>query len=148
MAKNKIGLQFDGLEDIIDKLEKAGADAKEAVDESLKASKNYVTSSLKRDTNNANLPAKGKYSTGELAESIDTDTSVKWNGLTAEVNIGYDFKKSGLTSIMVLYGTPKMKKSQKLYNDIYGSATTKKLAEIQQETLNDIVERTVSSNGR
>ena len=148
MAKNKIGLQFDGLEDVINKLEKAGADAKEAVGESLQASKNYVTNSLIRDTNNANLPAKGKYSTGGLAESIDTDTSVKWSGLTAEVNIGYDFKKSGLTSIMVLYGTPKMKKSQKLFNDIYGSATKKKLAEIQQETLNDIVERTVTSNGR
>lgn len=145
--KNKIGLQFDGLEDIINKLEKAGADSKEAVDESLKASKSYVTNALLRDTTNANLPAKGKYSTGDLAKSIDTDKTIKWSGLTAEVNVGYDFKKSGLTSIMILYGTPRMKKSQKLYNDIYGSATQKKLAEIQQETLNEIVERVVD-NGR
>lgn len=148
MAKNKIGLQFDGLENMIASLEKAQADVKEAVGDTLKASKDFVTDALVRDTTKANLPAKGKYSTGELAKSIDKNNSVKWQGLTAETNVGYDFKKSGLTSIMVLYGTPKMKKSQKLYNDLYGSATKKKLAEVQQETLNDILERAVATNGR
>lgn len=147
MAKNKIGLQFDGLEDIIAKLEQAQGDVKGAVEETLIESKQYVTDALIRDTVPANLPAKGNYSTGDLAKSIDRDMSVKWQGLTAEINVGYDFKKSGLTSIMILYGTPRMKKSQKLYNDLYGSATKKKLAELQQDRLNSIVERTVN-NGR
>lgn len=143
MAKNKIGLQFDGLEDIINRLEKAGGNVQEAVEESLKASKQYVTDALLRDTTKANYPAGGKYSTGELAKSIDSDMSVKWNGNTAEINVGYDFKKGGLTSVFLMYGTPKHAKVQKLYNDVYGSATKKKLAEIQQEALNKVLERTV-----
>lgn len=144
MAKNKIGLQFDGLEDIINRLEKAGGNAQEAVEESLKASKEYVTDALKRDTTKSNYPARGKYSTGELAKSIDADLRVKWSGNTAEIDVGYDFKKGGLTSVFLMYGTPKHAKVQKLYNDVYGSATKKKLAEIQQEALNKVLERTVN----
>ena len=147
MAKNKLSLQFDGLEDIITKLEESQADIREAVGEALAESKKYVTDTLVRDTVPANYPAKGRYSTGELARSIDKNNSVKWQGLKAEVKVGYKISESGLASIMLLYGTPKMKKSQKLYNDIFGSATKKKLAEIQQDTLNGILERVVD-NGR
>lgn len=143
MAKNKIGLQFDGLEDVINRLEKAQGNVRGAIEETLVASKQYVTDALKRDTTKANYPAGGKYSTGELAKSIDSDTTVKWRGNTAEINVGYDFKKGGLTSVFLMYGTPKHAKVQKLYNDVYGSATKKKLAELQQETLNQIIERTV-----
>ena len=147
MAKNKIGLQFDGLEDIISNLENAGASAKDAVDSALKASKDFVTDALVKDTTKANYPAKGKYSTGELAKSIDKNFTVKWQGLTSEINIGYNFKKAGLTSIFLMYGTPRHKKVQKIYNDIYGSATKKKLAKIQEEALNKIVERVSNSGG-
>lgn len=147
MAKNKIGLQFDGLEDIISNLENAGGSAMDAVDSALKASKDFVTDALIRDTKKANYPAKGKYSTGELAKSIDKNFKVEWKGLTAEINIGYDFKKAGLTSIFLMYGTPRHKKVQKIYNDIYGSATKKKLAEIQEQALNKTMERVVNGGG-
>ena len=144
MARNRISLQID-LEDMITSLERAGKDVKGAVDEVEKASKKVVTDALVRDTVKGNYPAKGKYSQGDLAKSIDKDYSVKWSGYTAEIKLGYDMKKSGLTSIMLLYGTPRMKKATKLYNDIYGSKIKKEVKEIQQETLNKILERVVSS---
>ena len=144
MARNRIGLEID-LESMITSLEKAGADVKSAVDEVEKASKKVVTDALVRDTVKANFPAKGKYSTGNLAKSIDKDYSVKWQGYTAEIKVGYDFSKSGMESIMLMYGTPRMKKAQKLYNDIYGTKVRKEIAEVQQEALNKILERAVSS---
>lgn len=147
MARNRVTLQFDGMEQLIKNLEDAQIDVKDAVDSALKASKRVVTNNLVRDTVKANLPAGGKYSGGDLAKSIDKNYSVKWSGHIAELKVGYDFSKSGLTSIMVLYGTPRMKKSQKLYNDIYGTKTRKTLAEIQQETLNKMLERAVSTSG-
>lgn len=143
MPKNKIGLQID-LEDMITSLEKAEVDVKDAIDAVQKASKKAVTDVLTRDTVKGNYPAKGRYSKGQLAKSIDKDYNVKWQGFTAEINVGYDFKKSGMESIMLMYGTPRMKKAQKLYNDIYGSRIRKEIAEIQQEALNKILERAVS----
>lgn len=144
MPKNKIGLEID-LESMISSLEKAEANVKDAIDAVQKASKKVVTDALVRDTVKGNFPAKGRYSTGQLAKSIDKDYDVKWQGFTAEVNVGYDFKKSGMESIMLMYGTPRMKKAQKLYNDIYGNGIRKEIAEVQQEALNKILERAVSS---
>lgn len=133
------------MESMITGLEKAGASVKDAVNSLEKASKKVVTDALVRDTIKANFPAKGKYSTGDLAKSIDKDYTVNWAGYTAEIKIGYDFKKSGLTSIMLLYGTPRMKKASKLYNDIYGNKVKKEVAKIQQAALNKIMERVVSN---
>lgn len=144
MARNRIGLEID-LESMINSLEKVGANVKDAIEEVEKSSKKVVTDALVRDTVKANFPAKGKYSTGQIAKSIDKDYNVKWQGYTAEIKVGYDFKKSGIESIVLMYGTPRMKKAQKLYNDIYGSKVRKEIAEIQQETLNTILERVVSS---
>ena len=147
MARNRIGLEID-LESMITGLEKAGANVKDSVNSVQKASKKVVTDCLVRDTIKSNFPAKGKYSTGCLVKSIDKDYSVKWQGYIAEVKVGYDFKKSGMESIMLMYGTPRMKKAQKLYNDIYGSRVRKEIEEIQQEALNKILERAVSNGGR
>ena len=144
MARNRIGLEID-LENMITSLERAGKNVKDSIDEVEKTSKKVVTDALVKDTVKGNFPAKGKYSTGELAKSIDKDYLVKWSGYVAEIKVGYKFS---LESIMLLYGTPRMKKATKLYNDIYGSKIRKEIAEIQQETLNKILERAVSTNGR
>lgn len=141
-TKNKIGLQID-LESMISSLEKAGKDSKVAIESVLIASKQMVTDALVRDTVKSNFPAGGKYSVGAIAESIDKGCAVKWQGLTSEIPVGYDFDKVGVESIVLLYGTPRMKKAQKLYNDIYGSKIKKQIKEVQQETLNKILEGAV-----
>lgn len=141
MARNKIGLQFSGLEEMIERLEAAEASIKSATEAALKASKQVVNQQLTRDTTNANFPARGKYATGALKKSIDKDFNVNWEGTTASLKIGYDFKKSGMASIFLMYGTPKMPKVQKLYDDIYGNRTKRKVAEAQEAAMQKIVDR-------
>lgn len=141
MARNKIGLQFSGLEEMIERLEAADASIKTATEAALKASKQVVNEQLTRDTTNANFPARGKYATGALKKSIDKDFNVNWEGTTASLKIGYDFKKSGMASIFLMYGTPKMPKVQKLYDDIYGKRTKRKVAEAQEAAMQKIVDR-------
>lgn len=140
MGKNKIGLQID-MENMVSSLEAAEADVKDAIANVLKASKRVVTDTLVKDTVKANFPAKGKYSTGRLAKSIDTNYNVEWKGTVAEIKVGYDFKKDGLVSVFLMYGTPRHAKSQKIYNDFYGARIKKQLAQIQQEALKNILER-------
>lgn len=141
MARNKIGLQFSGLEEMIERLEAAEADIKDATEAALKASKQVVNQQLTRDTTNANFPAGGKYATGALKKSIDKDFNVKWEGTTASLKIGYDFKKSGMASIFLMYGTPKMPKVQKLYDDIYGNRTKRQVAKVQEEAMQKVIDR-------
>lgn len=142
MAKrNSIGIETNGLEDIIASLEKAELSVTDAIEQTLIESKKHVTNALVRDTVPANYPAKGKYSTGDLEKSINKDTTVMWRGLTAEIKVGYDFNKAGLVSVFMMYGTPRYMKVQKIYNDFYSSKTKRELEEIQQKKLNEILEK-------
>lgn len=141
MPKNKIGLQISGLEEMIERLEAAEASVKSATEAALKASKQIVNQQLTRDTTNANFPARGKYATGALKKSIDKDFNVKWEGTEASLKIGYDFKTSGMASIFLMYGTPKMPKVQKLYDDIYGARTKREVAKVQQEAMEKVIKR-------
>lgn len=141
MAKNKIGLQFEGIEEMIERLEAAEADIKQATEAALKASKQVVNEGLTRDTKNGSFPAGGKYATGALQRSIDKDFNVKWEGTSASIEIGYDFKKSGMAQIFIMYGTPKMPKVQKIYDDIYGTRTKRKIKEAQEEAMQKVIDR-------
>lgn len=135
--KNRIGLEID-MESMIKDLERSSKDVRSSTTEILQASKEVVTDALVRDTVKQNFPARGKYSTGKLAKSINKDSNVKWSGYVAEIKVGYDFS---LESVMLLYGTPRMKKSTKLYNDIYGAKIRKQIAEMQEQKLAEILAR-------
>lgn len=55
----------------------------------------------------ANLPARGKYSTGDTAASVVQDVSVTWSGPIGEVPVGFDFSKPGAGGFLIT-GTPRM----------------------------------------
>jgi hypothetical protein len=116
-----------------------GTAMKKGVNEALKESKKYVTPLIEKAM--ANLPASGKYSTGRTEESIDTDMSVDWQGMTGSIKVGFDFKKSGTTSIFLMYGTPKMSPVAGLKAAIYGAKSQKQIAQIQADALNKVIER-------
>ena len=138
MAKNRMGLQFDGWEETITKLNNLAGNSgtAKAVSEALIKSKEYVNEGIEKAVNSGSLPAKGKYSTGDTKSSINRDSEVQWQGQTASIKVGFDFKKSGTTSIFLMYGTPKMKPAKGLKNAIYGSKARKEIAEIQSEIIN------------
>ena len=141
VARNRIGLQFDGWEDYIAKLDKLGGTQamKKGVEEALIESKKHVNPLIEKSM--GKLPAKGKYSTGATKESIDDEMSVEWVGMTGEIKVGFDFAKSGPKSIFLMYGTPKMKPVSGLKSAIYGAKTQKEVAEIQEKVLSDYVKK-------
>lgn len=141
MARNRIGLQFTGWTETMAKLDKlGGTDAmKRGVEAGLRASKQYVNPQLDKAMNN--LPAKGKYSTGGTKRSIDTDMSIKWNGLTGEIKVGFDFSQSGLKSIFLMYGTPRMSPVVGLQSAIYGTKTQREIRDLQAEAVNKVISR-------
>ena len=107
MAKNKMGLLFEGFEDVIKKLNDLGANTKEITEKALKASHEHVTPQLHTHM------AKHRQ-TGDTERSISETANVTWKGSVAEVDIGFQIRKGGLPSIFLMYGTPKMKKDTKL----------------------------------
>lgn len=144
MARNKIGLQVKGFEDYMAKLDElGGTDAmKRGVEGALKASKNHVNPKIDACMSKSNLPAGGKYSVGEdTKKSIDSDMSVEWSGMTASIKVGFDFKKSGLKSIFLMHGTPKMSPVSGLKEAIYGNKTKREIAKLQGEALDKVIKR-------
>lgn len=141
MARNKIGLQFDGFSDYMAKLDELGGTQlmKKGVEEALVESKKHVNPLIEKSM--ARLPAGGKYSTGDTKKSIDNDMSVEWEGMTGSIKVGFDFSKSGLTSIFLMYGTPRMKPVSGLKGAIYGAKTQKEIAEIQEKVISDKIRK-------
>lgn len=145
MGRNKIGLQAKGLEELMASLDELSGTSgmQKAVEGALKASKQHVTPKITQAVSDANLPAKGRYATGAVKDSIDTDMSVEWEGLTASIHVGFNFKESGLTSIFLMYGTPKMPPVKGLKAAIYGAKTQKEIADIQADEINKVIKRTM-----
>lgn len=146
MGRNKIGLQVSGLDEYMAKLDKLGGTdvMQRGVEAALKASKQYVNPKIEAAMATSNLPAGGKYSTGDTKESIDKDMSVDWQGMTASIKVGFDFSKSGLKSIFLMYGvngTPRIAPVKGLRNTIYGAKSKKQIAQIQAEALDKVIER-------
>ena len=142
MARNKgtskaMSLDFHDLEEMMKRYEKIGADIKPAAEKALKKSHDYVTRKLKEHTTKPYMPAGGKYSRGDTEKSIVEDDKVYWIGGTqAFIGVGYDVSKE-LTSVFLMYGTPKMDPMKEIYQDVWGRNTRRLIREIQEETMWD-----------
>ena len=136
MAKNKIGLNFKGFEEYAERLDKLGGDIKKATEKALQATYDHITPKLERDI-------KPHRKTGRTERSLNRDAKVKWVGSTAEIEVGFKLDEGGLPSIFLMYGTPRMKKDQQLYNDIFGGKTKKEIAEIQQKIFMEEIKKTM-----
>lgn len=122
----KLGLEFDGFEKLIQKLEEVEGAAEQATEKALVATHGFVTQNLQT----AITPHRR---TGETERSLQRNADVTWIGTTAEVEVGFDIENGGLPSVFLMYGTPKMKPDRKLYNAIYGAKTKKEIAELQEK---------------
>ena len=129
MSKNKITVEFKGFEEAAEKLDRAGGDIRKAVEQCLNESAKLVNSQLHAEM-------KRHYRTGRTEASIMDNSPVEWNGPIGSINVGFDLTTTGLPSIFLMYGTPKIAKDQKLYNAVYGTATKRKVAELQERIFN------------
>lgn len=126
MAKNKIGLEFSGWKELLEKLDMSGGDIEEAVEKSLEVASKTVSTKISQDM-------KRHHRTGRTEKSIIQNPEIEWEGKTANVGIGFDFNEGGLTSVFLMYGTPRSKPDRKIYNDIYGAKVKKEIGEKQEE---------------
>ena len=109
MAKKKNGFDTTALAKYADRLEAAGGTAtvKRAVEGGMKSTKNEVNKQVTTAMLPGNLPAGGKYSTGETMEHLNRDMTVNWEGNMARMKLGFNLQSDGLVSIFLMYGTPK-----------------------------------------
>lgn len=128
MARAKLFIDGDIFADYAAKLEKIGSMEylKKTTEKALEESKDYVTKNLHQDM-------KKHHRTGRTEKSIDDDSKVEWHGSEASIKVGFKISDGGLASIFLMYGTPRMQPDKKLYNDVYGNSTRRKISEIQRE---------------
>lgn len=134
MAKNKIGLQFEGFKEYAEQFEKMGGDLKKTTEKALQNTHDYLTPGIRAAI------AKHK-DTGKTEGSIADNAKVEWEGTTASVEIGFNLSDGGLPSVFLMYGTPRhakkhpgTPKDKALYDSIYGAKTKKAVKELQKKT--------------
>ena len=143
MAKKKNGFDTSVLMKYAERLEEAGGHGaiERATEAAMITAKIEVNKDIRSAMQSGNLPAGGKYSHGETVKSIDTTTSVDWEGNIASLHLGFDMDKSGLTSIFLMYGTPKMRPAQGLREAVYGEETQRRVRKAMEEAVGKVLER-------
>lgn len=143
MPKNKIGLQFTGWKEMMAGIDKVAGEAglKQATEAALKASKAHIDKKVDSVMTKGNMPAGGKYWTGETKKSLDKNFEVDWQGYTGSIEIGFDLEDSGIRSIFLMYGTPRMSPVSGLKDAFYGKKTKDEVRKIQKEAIQKYIER-------
>ena len=136
MARKRLTLEFDGMEDVLKQYEAMGGNLNIAVEHALAASHQIVTRKLKT----AIAPHR---ETGATEESMTLDPyeTMSVNGVTASVEVGFSIRAGGLASIFLMYGTPKIPPDMALYNAIHGAATIREVSKKQAEVFEKIILR-------
>lgn len=122
----KAYLEFEGFDKAIARLTKLGGNTKSTTEKALKKTHEIITDKAEK----AIRPHK---ETGATEKSLYREGKVDWAGTLASVNVGFSISKGGLASIFLMYGTPRMKKDQNLYNSVWGTATRKEVLNAQEE---------------
>ena len=111
--KNKFTLDCSQFERFMVELDELGADTEKAAEKVLQKAAETVQADVREAMAPGYMPAGGKYSSGETAESI-LEPKVEWNGTACTVNLGFDYTKSGAGGFLIT-GTPKMRPNTRLH---------------------------------
>lgn len=138
---SKIKIEFDGLNEILKKYERMERDIKPAVNRALKESFEAVTPGIA----SAIAPHRR---TGRTEESIYKNPVVEWNGNIGSVNVGFDLQNGGMASQFLIHGAnasargvPYRPPDMKLYNAVFGSATKRRIREIQKTVFKEMLNK-------
>lgn len=131
---NKTRIEFEGFDEVLDRLKKLDGDIKGTTEKALKETHKVITANAK----NAIIPHR---LTGETEKSLVENPKVEWVGTEASIKTGFNIKDGGLASIFLMYGTPRMDKDQKLYNAFFGSRTKKEIMKIQEDIFYEEIRR-------
>lgn len=132
MAKMK--LEVEGLDKLTKRLKDLDVDIKKVSEDALKETHKIVTDKAFYEMVKHNQ-------TGKTQASLQLQPKVSWSGTVASVEVGFDIDNGGLPSIFLMYGTPKMKKDQKLYNAFYGKQTQKEIVDAQTDIFYEAIRK-------
>lgn len=131
---NKTKIEFEGFEEVIAKLTQLEGDVKGVTEKALRQTHKVIT----KKAETAIAPHK---ETGATEKSLKKNAEIKWAGSEASVETGFSIRQGGLASIFLMYGTPRMKKDQNLYNAFFGNKTKKEVMELQEKIFYDELRR-------
>ena len=123
---NKTRIEFEGFEEVVARLTKLGGDIKGTTERALKETHRVITDKAEQAISTHKR-------TGRTEASLKRQADVHWAGTMASVEVGFDIANGGLPSIFLMYGTPKIKKDQKLYNAFYGKQTKEEIMKLQED---------------
>ena len=108
MARRKNFISIDGsaFAEYAEKLDRLGADLQEVFTGALERAGTKVQEDVQSAISAGNLPAGGKYSTGDTARTV-LEPKVIWAGSVGELPLGFDKSKPGAGGWLIT-GTPKM----------------------------------------
>jgi hypothetical protein len=132
---NTLKLDTSAFDRMVSHLRDISGDVRKAVTDALEQSGETITEDTQDAVSAGNLPAGGKYSYGNTAESI-VSPKVTWvGGVQAEMGVGFDYSKPGAGGFLIT-GTPRMRPDMALKR-IYKQKTY--MRNIQQDMC-DVVE--------
>lgn len=123
---NKTRIEFEGFEAVTQRLTKLGADVKMITERALKETHKVITAK-------ADEAIKPHKLTGSTESSLKRQANIEWLGSIGSVETGFSISQGGLASIFLMYGTPRMKKDQNLYNAFFSKKTQDEVRKIQED---------------
>jgi hypothetical protein len=141
MAKNRMTVDFSGVDSYLQRLQKIPGAAEKAITTALKETQDLVA-----DKAAATIAPHNK--TGTVAGTILRNGDVVWTMDTASIAVGYEIKDSegeltGLPSIFLMYGTEiggqtGIEADKAMYMAVYGSATKKEVHRLQEQAFDKV----------
>lgn len=140
----KIGLEVDGLDELLDRLNALGGSVEQTVETALIQSKKRVTKEVEAAMD------KSPYNydrTGRTRKSLDKESVVDWEGGVASIGVGFDISNGGLASVFLMYGThfhgtPRIKPDRGLYRALFGKEIREEVTKIQTEVIAGAITKT------
>ena len=134
--KNNVVLDTTALEELLAQVEDMGGSVEEAATQALSWAAKRIEYDMEQAVVKGKMPAGGKYWTGETERSIVRDTTVRKDGTTLWVPVGFDFDKPGAGGFLIV-GTPWVEPVPELYYMFQ----RKKFMRDMQEGMWEMVER-------
>lgn len=136
----KMQMQVEGLEAIMERMQKLGADTRSAVNKALIETHKIVTEK-------AEAAIEPHRRTGATEASLRREAVPEWSGDVASIKVGFDIENGGLPSIFLMYGTPHIKPDSALYNAFFGKETVKEIVEAQEKAIYAAIHSAEGANG-
>ncbi len=131
---SKTRIEFDGFEEAISRLTKLNGNVKNISEKALKKTHKIITQKAEDAITPHNQ-------THQTEKSLRKEAEIEWTGTVASIKTGFSISEGGLASIFLMYGTPRMKKDQKMYNAFWSKSTQQEVAEAQKEIFYNEIRR-------